>query len=401
MAREVETVAKGATIVGNRPPSALVIVLIIGFVVFSFLSFIIKHQVEMVDHNLEAMGRAVANQVLIIRKWASGYRGIWVDTESGSYHEVKNGMYLKTPAIITSEISRLTWGSEYHSFKLASDRPVNPVNAPDEYEKAAMAVFAEGKAKTYTRLIYDNKTFRYIIPIYIEDSCLECHGFQGYKEDDLRGVLSVIIPAEAAIRERNISIVLYAVGSVIIFLLSSMLATYWIKHKYVMPLNVAHNKANTDFLTGLFNHGYFQETLRSLFFEPQEELSLVLADIDNFKSVNDTYGHAVGDLVLKELAGVFRSAVRETDIPARYGGEEFAVILPNASGRKAREIAERILYKVRDHNIITPDVTLKVTVSIGVATKKADMAVPRELIERADQALYHAKRTGKNRVVCR
>lgn len=355
----------------HRHPSALVIVLIIGFVVFSFLGFIIKHQLEMINHNLENIGRAVAQQVLVVREWAASYRGGWVNKESGSY-----------------------------SFKLASDKPVNPLNIPDEYEKAALAAFAEGKTEKFSQWSEDGKTYRYIIPIYVEESCLECHAEQGYTAKDLRGVLSVVIPAEEAIRERNLAIFLYSMGSVLIFVLTSALATYWIKHEFVMPLNLAHTKANTDFLTGLFNHGYFQETLRNFFQDTEGELSLLLVDIDNFKSVNDTHGHAVGDTVLKELAKVLRSAVRESDFPARYGGEEFAVILPNASGRKAREIAERILYKVRNHHIVTPKVTLNVTVSIGVATKTAEMAAPRELIERADQALYHAKRTGKNRVVC-
>lgn len=157
--------------------------------------------------------------------------------------------------------------------------------------------------------------------------------------------------------------------------------------------------ATTDGLTGLFNHRLFQEKLseelRRLkrFSEP---ISLLLADIDFFKKVNDAYGHPVGDLVLKSVAKVIRGAIRDMDIPARYGGEEFAVVLPGTDGEGARYIAERLRKEVMAKSFQADNKTFNVTMSIGIATSPSDAKGKEELIEKADQALYHAKRNGRN-----
>lgn len=157
--------------------------------------------------------------------------------------------------------------------------------------------------------------------------------------------------------------------------------------------------ATTDGLTGLFNHRSFQEKLSDelrRLKRVSEPISLLLADIDFFKKVNDTYGHPVGDLVLKGVARVIREEIRDMDIPARYGGEEFAVILPATDGAGARNIAERLRKEVMAKSFPADNKTIKVTMSIGIATSPPDAKGKEELIEKADQALYHAKRNGRN-----
>jgi diguanylate cyclase (GGDEF)-like protein len=157
--------------------------------------------------------------------------------------------------------------------------------------------------------------------------------------------------------------------------------------------------AATDGLTGLFNHRKFQEELADEFKRMKrfaEPISLVLADIDYFKKVNDTYGHPVGDLVLKGVASVIRETIRDIDIPARYGGEEFAVVLPGTSGEGAKNIAERLRRKVKENPFSANGRQIEVSVSIGIATSPSDAKSKEELIEKADQALYYAKHNGRD-----
>lgn len=160
--------------------------------------------------------------------------------------------------------------------------------------------------------------------------------------------------------------------------------------------------ATTDGLTGLYNHRHFHERLsgeiRRLDRFP-EPLSLMLMDIDYFKKVNDTYGHPAGDKILHGVAGILKAALRSIDVPARYGGEEFAAILPGTDSKGAKNIAERLRKTVMDHPFSVDGKTVKVTVSIGISTASISSKNKEELIERADQALYHAKKNGRNRSV--
>jgi len=160
--------------------------------------------------------------------------------------------------------------------------------------------------------------------------------------------------------------------------------------------------ATTDGLTGLFNHRTFQEKLSeelkrlNRFSAP---LSLILTDIDFFKKVNDTHGHPVGDLVLRGVSRLIRETIRDIDIPARYGGEEFAAILPGTDSEGALKIAERIRKAVMNTPFSSDSTTFKVTLSIGIATSPPDAKTKEELIEKTDQALYHAKHHGRNQCI--
>ncbi len=161
--------------------------------------------------------------------------------------------------------------------------------------------------------------------------------------------------------------------------------------------------AHTDGLTGLYNHRHFQERLAEEFKRLDRypgDLSFLLMDIDYFKKVNDTYGHPAGDAVLRRLAAILKSTLRSAaDFPARYGGEEFAAVLVNTDQEAARKIAERLRKHVQSETFQTDAGPLKITLSIGVASYPLDATTRETLIERADQALYHAKRSGRNRCV--
>jgi diguanylate cyclase (GGDEF)-like protein len=163
--------------------------------------------------------------------------------------------------------------------------------------------------------------------------------------------------------------------------------------------NRMEEMAIKDGLTQLYNHSHFQETLfeeinRATRYD--QALSLLMLDIDNFKDFNDTYGHPVGDEVLKSLAKTLQDITRDIDTVARYGGEEFTIILPETTIGGAKEVACRINQAVRDMIIEENDLKLSVTVSIGAATYNSDLS-QKELINNADKALYRAKESGKDK----
>ncbi|TAN63963.1 diguanylate cyclase [bacterium] len=157
-----------------------------------------------------------------------------------------------------------------------------------------------------------------------------------------------------------------------------------------------------DYLTALYNHNFFYTRLEEEFERAvryELPLALIMMDIDDFKRINDTYGHRVGDNVLKDMAAMIKMAGRKTDIVARYGGEEFAVILPHTAIEGGSEEAERLRSLIEGHTYagLLKD---KITVSLGVAAYPAPGIMNAgDLVTRADNALYSAKRAGKNLVV--
>ncbi len=160
--------------------------------------------------------------------------------------------------------------------------------------------------------------------------------------------------------------------------------------------------ATTDGLTGLFNHRTFQSKADETLAHARRygrKCSLILTDIDHFKNVNDTYGHPIGDVVLKGVARIIREKARDTDLVARYGGEEFAVVMPETDARGAETIAERIREAVMAEVFQTETGPLKVTLSLGIATCPDHSTEKKALVDLADQCLYHAKRHGRNQTV--
>lgn len=157
----------------------------------------------------------------------------------------------------------------------------------------------------------------------------------------------------------------------------------------------------TDRLTDLYNHGYFQQRLEEELKRSDRfghPLSLIMLDIDDFKEFNDTHGHPRGDAILKAVASVISSNLRDMDIAARYGGEEFVLVLPETDCAGATAVAERIRAGIEEISIDVRGTSSGRTVSIGVASFPVHAEGPQRLLEVADQAMYRAKRAGKNRV---
>jgi diguanylate cyclase (GGDEF)-like protein len=168
---------------------------------------------------------------------------------------------------------------------------------------------------------------------------------------------------------------------------------------------VAINKAQlwdmavTDSLTGLYVRRYFMVKLQEELHRAQRYnniLSVVMADLDRFKKINDTYGHAAGDRVLKAIGKFLQQNVRDVDVVARYGGEEFVIMIPEAANDAAHILSERVRKNLSEMKF---DNLPSVTISLGIATFPHDGTDPEDLIRKADAALYAAKRAGRNRVV--
>lgn len=195
-------------------------------------------------------------------------------------------------------------------------------------------------------------------------------------------------------------------GAIFVYLICSLSLT---TARDLQQMYILEQETITDPLMGIYNRRYLEkrlteESLRASRYE--QPFSIFLLDIDRFKTINDTYGHPLGDIVLKKLAKAIVGSVREVDVVIRYGGEEILVILPNTTMEHAVELAERLRLNIAETRMIEPDPykgrpAIHITVSIGVSGYKfADgWDNSSRVVERADKALYEAKERGRNRVV--
>src|SRR5437870_6598946 len=187
-------------------------------------------------------------------------------------------------------------------------------------------------------------------------------------------------------------------------------AAFWRSNPWLVPFALAplmlihrslhvprlEEQARVDAKTGLFNARHFGTVLNEELARAQRfnrPLSLIMADLDLLREINNTYGHLAGDAVLAGIARVFQAQLRHYDVPARFGGEEFAILLPETPPDQALEIAERIRRAVaeREFEVETSSEPIGVTISMGVASAPGDGTDPNELVHNADLAVYRAK----------
>ncbi len=159
--------------------------------------------------------------------------------------------------------------------------------------------------------------------------------------------------------------------------------------------------SSTDRLTGLFNRGHWEEMLRQDYARHrryERNAALVMFDIDHFKKINDSYGHQAGDAVIQQTAELVRQCARDSDIAGRYGGEEFVVLLPDTDSEGAMTFAERLRQSIEAHEVVHEGRSIRFTVSLGIADLSDPTNGYAQLIERADNALYSSKASGRNQV---
>lgn len=385
-----------------------------------FWGFNLRHT-NLIRDNLLHEARAFFQEIVKTRHWIIKQDGVYVKKKPGmrvdpflsgidglqtSIRDEDGQIYLlRNHAAITKMISVMATEDRLFGLNITSLAPLNPLNIPDAFEQMALEGFEGGRIE-FSRFeeTPSGTLFRYMAPLLTKEECLKCHGGQGYEVGDIRGGISISIPAGhvlSEVRETRIYILISAL--ILLTLLLSLII--YIARNFINDLDQSEKKlfvlATTDPLTGLLNRregeGRFkQEIVRSM--RGKQPLSIIVFDIDFFKQINDNFGHQAGDEAIKRVADILVVTLRGYDIICRYGGEEYLIVLPNTLLAKAFEIAERIR-KVIEREVIQirngKEVTL--TISGGVSSLRADDSLD-SLVYRADNALYIAKEEGRNQI---
>lgn len=369
-----------------------------------------------VEEEIKTRARSYFSSIVITRKWNALYDGVYVRKGKGvkSNPFIKepdfrgsNGIIytVKNPSVMTIEISELAESEGLFSYKMRSLKPLNPSNISDDFEKMALISFEHGMKESFQkRAAGDKIEFRYMAPLYVTDECMKCHGIQGYQPGEIRGGISVTFDITAI--EKNLSRTKYLIiglGVLSLVITSGvfLVSVKKLKQRIEDSRKEIERLAVTDDLSGLYNRRYFFKKLDEEFERTRrygQKLSLIIIDIDHFKTVNDRYGHQAGDAVIREVAQIIKSSCRESDTAARYGGEEFAVILPSTAEDGAVSLAEKLRIKVSDCRVNGYDFIVTISLGISILTPE-DAYSPTTLIYDADNALYRAKEEGRNRFI--
>lgn len=390
------------------------------FVVGLYMGIYLRDE-NLIEEQILSTARGHVQDILVTRMWNAAHGGVYVEKAPG----VESNPYLKepvikttdgrtlvkrNPAMMTREISELADIHGIFHYRITSDKPLNPNNAPDEYESQALREFTKGVTEIWSETTDNGKTFfRYIAPLETTEECMQCHAHQGYKIGDVRGGVSVtldITEVKAALKLNQIIILgLILVSGALIIGIFCFFTTRLMRRLHKAQQQI-EQLAITDELTGVANRRYFLQRYEEEIDRARRynsNLSVIMLDIDHFKDVNDTFGHPVGDIVLKEVARLLSANIRTSDLIARYGGEEFVILIPSMNMEEAARAAEKLRVVVEVNHIMMEGPDVQVTVSAGVADIESIMdekgSIKDKLLRNADKALYSAKETGRNRVV--
>lgn len=394
--------------------------LVISLVVVGiYLGIYLRNQRLLMD-SVKRQAQSYFDLIVKVRSWNSAAGGVYVarkdQTKSSPYlrgmgvePDVFTGdgrvFTLRNHVLMTKEISNISCKDSGVRFHITSLKLVNQENAPDAFERRALERFEKGEIE-YSAIERDRSgpIYRYMAPLRFEQSCQKCHYDMNYRMGDIRGGISVSIPFESIEKELELNRLTIAVFSVLTLVL--LLGSTFLMLKQLMAQIDSAQKALremsvTDELTGLHNRRHLITRLEEEITRSRRNgtaLGLLMMDLDHFKGINDSCGHPFGDLVLTAVAETISRMLRDYDIAARYGGEEFAVVLPVHSGGDLMVLAERIRQSIELLRIEDKDLCAQVTVSIGAALLD-DRDTLESMLKRADNALYEAKKAGRNRTV--
>ena len=373
---------------------------------------------KLIYEQARAEARALFHSIVMARKWNASYGGVYVEKRPG----MKSNPYLedpdiktldgrtftkKNPALMTREISEYAAREGLFTFHITSLNPLNPDNKPDEFEARALRLFEKGEKEAFEEIkLNSGPYFRYMAPLYVEKDCLQCHAKQGYRLGEIRGGISISFDIREImnIQKTNTTII----ASLAILTITALLGfLFFFTLRLTKKISDAHQQiekmAIADVLTGLFNRRHVLERFSEEMDRAKrlkKELGCIMIDIDNFKAINDTYGHLVGDKTLREVSDILKNSIRTYDIAGRYGGEEFLIILPDTPFQETLNLAERIRKRIKESPVPQSELIppISVTISLGVATMMdKDISID-NMIKRADDGLYVAKNSGRDQV---
>lgn len=390
------------------------------FIAFIFI-FLDNQTSRLMQQRVREQAIAYLDLINHTKKWNFDYGGVYVVKKNG----VSSNGYLenlglnpdisgsdgriltiRNHAIMASEISRRSEKADGVKFRIISRKPLAPVNAPaDSFERTGLDRLGSASVE-YTQMI-DGGTppmYRFMSPLFAEAGCLGCHRGTGLRPGDVLGAVSISIPIQDLINEKQHTRLIILLSAV--SLISLLVAiTYFLTFRLAVDLDTAQiqlkRMALTDELTGLNNRRQVMARLTEEFqraVRREETLSIVSLDIDHFKRINDTHGHPVGDIVLKQVAQRLQASVRPYDTVGRVGGEEFIIIAPDTDSEEVKRLAERILQFIRQAPVTVESKKIPFSASAGIAVLQPDDATIDDILRRADRHLYEAKAAGRDRV---
>lgn len=422
------------------------LIYLIVLLVLSFTIFIIKYindtkiEYKIISENiLFQQSSTLFDNIVTVRKWSSDHGAIYVKAHEGiepnPYLE-NNHTYTKdnellikvNPAWMTRQLSEMSNKTEKYYFKITSSDPINPINTPDDFEKKALKDLEKNKDKEFYTNIEQDK-YNLLGSLKVEPSCLECHAHQNYKVGDIIGGLRISVPTDSY--KQNIEILesktnfLFTItiitSFVFIFIIVFTINSIYSREINITKLNKTLEKkvnirtkelrdankklieiSTKDYLTNIPNRRHFFEIgTKSLHIAKRESihLSIICIDIDFFKNINDTYGHNIGDEILKLISKNMNEYIRKSDILARIGGEEFAILLNNTNEENAFVLAEKIRLAIKNLSYRNNDIEIKTSISLGISQLRPEDYDLDSIIIRADKALYEAKNTGRNKSI--
>lgn len=405
----------------SQPVRAFAIEAGIVLAVFTTLAFvgIFWRTYDLVYSGVRDQAASYVELVMAARGWNAEHAGVWVNTGNGVQEnpylkrlhvqattETASGrqMVLIAPEPMTAEIAQFVQRNGDVTFRLTSLKPLDPANKATSWETAQLKRFETDLTPVSAIQNEPGKgrVLRVIRPLVTEQSCLQCHAAQGYKVGDIRGALSVTVPlANADAGLLRDGFVLAGIWAAAMITLGVMM--YALLYRMAVRVDESEDKlrrtAATDELTQLPNRRAVLERLRTELARALREnkrIGVISIDVDRFKEVNDTHGHAAGDAVLQGIAQRLSTAVREYDTVGRVGGEEFLVIAPDVDEATLKALGERLRAAIEVVPIGFRGLQVPITISAG-GTVCSAAETPDTLMRRADEALYRAKDAGRNR----
>lgn len=387
------------------------------------------------EHEATIEARVHFNKDKAFRLWGASHGGVYVPVDKNT-HPNSNLSHIPERDIFTPSGRKLTLMNpaymirqimdEYEDLYGVKGRIVsypgklfNQNNSPDAWELMALKAFESGEKEVKGIYEVDGLPYmRLMRPMFVQSSCLGCHGIQGYEVGDLRGGIGVAVPMSPYIAHEaeRTGMLCLSYSMIWMFGLASGLASYRVirnrtieRTKLTTKLERINYKLEKfsyqDGLTQIANRRMFDAILKREWASAKrnnQQMALIMIDLDHFKEYNDGYGHQAGDYCLSRVALSLNKVIkRSSDLVARYGGEEFVLLLPHTDEKQALLLARQCQVEVKSLQIPHEytDVDEVVTISVGLSTIfPSTPDQPSSLLDKADRALYMAKRAGRNRV---